>query len=332
VDVLSVDVSHGGASQRSGKPNILVIFGDDVGYWNVSAYNRGMAGYRTPNIDRLAKEGAIFTDYYGQQSCTAGRAAFITGQSPIRTGLLAVGLPGSPIGLQKQDPTIADLLKPLGYMTFQNGKNHLGDRNEFMPTVHGFDEFFGNLYHLNAEQEPENVDYPVGPDFAAKFTLPGGSKLSITPSQPIWWPFPKTASPSRMSPIQTESCGERTGIEATAFNSPVHPCSRDLSSGHQMVASLPSWRNLRRALAHGSYPPAAAALSGFFPRTAGRRQIRTGRRTGAKLSLPPACSGDARATYASSIWPVIRSPPFRAQQACLRPAGLPMVNLSLGHS
>ena len=123
------------ASAQEKKPNILVIFGDDVGYWNVSAYSRGMMGYRTPNIDRLAKQGAIFTDYYAQQSCRAGRAAFITGQSPIRTGLTKVGLPGSPIGLQKQDPTLAELLKPLGYMTFQNGKNHLGDRNEFLPTV-----------------------------------------------------------------------------------------------------------------------------------------------------------------------------------------------------
>ena len=153
------------ASAQEKKPNILVIFGDDVGYWNVSAYSRGMMGYRTPNIDRLAKQGAIFTDYYAQQSCTAGRAAFITGQSPIRTGLTKVGLPGSPIGLQKQDPTLAELLKPLGYMTFQNGKNHLGDRNEFLPTVHGFDEFFGNLYHLNSEEEPENVDYPKNPAF-----------------------------------------------------------------------------------------------------------------------------------------------------------------------
>ena len=145
------------------KPNILVIFGDDIGYWNISAYNLGMMHYKTPNIDRLAHEGALFTDYYAQQSCTAGRAAFITGQSPIRTGLLKVGLPGSPLGLQKEDPTIAELLKPLGYMTFQNGKNHLGDRNEFLPTVHGFDEFFGNFYHLNAEEEPENVDYPKRP-------------------------------------------------------------------------------------------------------------------------------------------------------------------------
>ena len=141
-------------AQTGAKPNILVIMGDDIGLWNVSAYNRGMMGYRTPNIDRIARDGAIFTDYYGQQSCTAGRAAFITGQSPIRTGLLKVGLPGAPEGLSEKDPTIADMLKPLGYATGQFGKNHLGDRNEFLPTVHGFDEFFGNLYHLNAEEEP----------------------------------------------------------------------------------------------------------------------------------------------------------------------------------
>ena len=141
--------------------------GDDIGYWNISAYNRGMMGYRTPNIDRIAREGAIFTDYYGQQCCTAGRAAFITGQIPIRTGLLKVGMPGAPEGLSDKDPTIADLLKPQGYATGQFGKNHLGDRNEFLPTVHGFDEFFGNLYHLNAEEEPENIDYPKDPTFKA---------------------------------------------------------------------------------------------------------------------------------------------------------------------
>ncbi len=151
------------------KPNILVIFGDDIGYWNTSAYNRGMMGYRTPNIDRIAKEGAIFTDHYAQQSCTAGRAAFITGQSCFRTGLLKVGLPGAKEGLSEKDPTLADLLKPLGYATGQFGKNHLGDRNEFLPTVHGFDEFFGNLYHLNAEDEPENPDYPKNPEFRKKF-------------------------------------------------------------------------------------------------------------------------------------------------------------------
>jgi arylsulfatase A-like enzyme len=151
------------------KPNVLIIWGDDIGWYNVSAYNHGIMGYRTPNIDRVAKEGALFTDWYGRQSCTAGRAAFITGQSPIRTGLTKVGLPGADLGLQPEDPTIADVLKPLGYVCGQFGKNHLGDRDEFLPTVHGFDEFFGNLYHLNAEEEPENEDYPKDPEFKKKF-------------------------------------------------------------------------------------------------------------------------------------------------------------------
>jgi arylsulfatase len=151
------------------KPNILIIWGDDIGWFNISAYNHGIMGYRTPNIDRIFKEGAMFTDWYGQQSCTAGRAAFITGQSPIRTGLTKVGLPGAKLGLQKEDPTIAELLKPQGYVCGQFGKNHLGDRDEFMPTVHGFDEFFGNLYHLNAEEEPEHPDYPKNPDFKKQF-------------------------------------------------------------------------------------------------------------------------------------------------------------------
>ena len=147
------------------KPNILILWGDDIGIWNISHFSRGMMGYRTPNIDRVAEEGVSFTDYYSQQSCTAGRACFITGQNPIRTGLTKVGMPGATVGLQKEDPTIAELLKPLGYATGQFGKNHLGDRNEYLPTVHGFDEFFGNLYHLNAEEEPELPDYPKDPEF-----------------------------------------------------------------------------------------------------------------------------------------------------------------------
>jgi len=157
------------SAQQKKQPNILVIFGDDIGWSNISAYNMGMMGYKTPNIDRVAKEGIMFTDYYAQQSCTAGRAAFITGQSPYRTGLLKVGLPGAKEGLQKEDPTIAELLKPLGYATGQFGKNHLGDRDEHLPTAHGFDEFFGNLYHLNAEEEPENEDYPKNPEFLKKY-------------------------------------------------------------------------------------------------------------------------------------------------------------------
>jgi arylsulfatase len=151
------------------KPNILILWGDDIGMWNVSYFSRGQMGYRTPNIDRVANEGVAFTDYYGQQSCTAGRAAFITGQNPVRTGLTKVGMPGATVGLQAEDPTIAELLKPLGYATGQFGKNHLGDRDEYLPTMHGFDEFFGNLYHLNAEEEPELPDYPKDPDFKKRF-------------------------------------------------------------------------------------------------------------------------------------------------------------------
>ena len=151
------------------KPNIVVIFGDDIGVWNVSAYHRGMMGGRTPNIDRLAAQGALFTDYYSQNSCTAGRAAFITGQSGLRTGMLKVGLPGAKQGLQDKDPTIAELLKTQGYATAQVGKNHLGDRNEYLPTRHGFDQFYGNLYHLNSEEEPEDPDYPKDPAFHARF-------------------------------------------------------------------------------------------------------------------------------------------------------------------
>jgi arylsulfatase A-like enzyme len=147
------------------KPNVLVIFGDDIGQTNLSAYSHGLMGYRTPNIDRLAHEGMLFTDYYGEQSCTAGRSAFILGQSSFRSGLSKVGMPGATLGLRPEDPTIAELLKPLGYATAQFGKNHLGDRDEHLPTVHGFDEFFGNLYHLNAEEEPELPDYPPARDF-----------------------------------------------------------------------------------------------------------------------------------------------------------------------
>ncbi|MBR0916034.1 arylsulfatase [Bradyrhizobium japonicum] len=157
------------AAQQQQRPNIVVIWGDDIGQSNVSAYSRGMMGYKTPNIDRLANEGVMFTDYYAEQSCTAGRASFLTGQSGLRTGMTKVGLPGATLGLQKEDPTIAELLKPLGYATGQFGKNHLGDRNEFLPTVHGFDEFYGNLYHLNAEEEPELPDYPKDPAFKAKY-------------------------------------------------------------------------------------------------------------------------------------------------------------------
>jgi arylsulfatase len=176
---------------KTDKPNILVIFGDDIGWFNPSIYNRGMMGYRTPNIDRIGNEGAVFTDWYGQQSCTAGRAAFITGQSPIRPGLTKVGLPGSDIGLQPEDPTIAELLKPHGYICGQFGKNHVGDKNKYLPTVHGFDEFLGNLYHLNAEEEPEDPQYPKDPRFKEMFGPRGVLKCKATEKddptdQPRW--------------------------------------------------------------------------------------------------------------------------------------------------
>ena len=153
------------AMAQSNRPNVVIIWGDDIGYTNISAYSHGLLGYQTPNIDRIAKEGMMFTDYYGEQSCTAGRSAFLTGQSVFRTGLSKVGQPGAPLGLRKEDPTIAELLKPLGYATGHFGKNHLGDRNEFLPTVHGFDEFYGSLYHLNAEEAPEHADYPADPEY-----------------------------------------------------------------------------------------------------------------------------------------------------------------------
>jgi len=155
--------------QSPKKPNIVIIWGDDVGQSNLSAYTQGLMGYRTPNIDRISNEGMRFTDYYGEQSCTAGRAAFITGQHGLRTGLTKVGLPGAALGARKEDPTIAELLKPLGYATGQFGKNHLGDRDEHLPTMHGFDEFYGNLYHLNAEEEPELPDYPKDPEFRKRY-------------------------------------------------------------------------------------------------------------------------------------------------------------------
>src|SRR3954467_8523335 len=153
----------------SDQPNILIIWGDDIGMSNLSCYSQGLMGYRTPNIDRIAAEGVRFTDYYGEQSCTAGRAAFICGQNPYRTGLTKVGMPGANLGLQPTDPSIATALKQQGYATGQFGKNHLGDRDEYLPTNHGFDEFFGNLYHLNAEEDPENRFYPRDPEFRKRF-------------------------------------------------------------------------------------------------------------------------------------------------------------------
>ncbi len=164
----------GSALAQQKKPNILVIFGDDVGQTNISAYSFGVVGYKTPNLDRLAKEGMMFTDYYAENSCTAGRSSFITGQSPKRTGLSKVGIPGAPVGLQDRDITIAQALKPLGYSTGQFGKNHLGDRDEYLPTKHGFDEFFGNLYHLNAEEEPERPYWPKDDPAFTKANSPRG--------------------------------------------------------------------------------------------------------------------------------------------------------------
>jgi arylsulfatase len=171
-------LAGGAAAQEAQKPNILVIFGDDVGQTNVSAYSFGLMGYRTPNIDRIAREGMMFTDYYAEQSCTAGRSTFITGQSTLRTGLSKVGVPGADLGLQAVDVTMASALKDLGYATGQFGKNHLGDKDEFLPTNHGFDEFFGNLYHLNAEEEPENFNYPRDPAFRERFGPRGVIKSS----------------------------------------------------------------------------------------------------------------------------------------------------------
>jgi arylsulfatase A-like enzyme len=180
-------------------PNIVIVWGDDVGITNVSAYSKGLMGYKTPNIDRIAKEGMMFTDYYAEQSCTAGRSAFITGQSVFRTGLSKVGLPGAKQGLQAEDPTIAEVLKTRGYATGQFGKNHFGDRNEYLPTVHGFDEFYGNLYHLNAEEEPEHPDFPKDPAFAAKYGPRGVLDCVATDS------FDKTDDP-RSGQMGKQSC------------------------------------------------------------------------------------------------------------------------------
>ena len=204
------------------KPNILVIWGDDIGVHNISAYNRGIMGYRTPNIDRIAKEGALFTDAYGEQSCTAGRAAFILGQHPFRTGLLTIGMPGSPHGIPEWAPTIADLLKPLGYTTGQFGKNHLGDQDSHLPTAHGFDEFFGNLYHLNAEEEPESYHYPKDPEFKKKYGPRGviHSRLDVDGTQLIEDTGPLNRK--RMETIDEEILGHATAFldKAVQQNTP----------------------------------------------------------------------------------------------------------------
>ena len=183
------------------QPNVLLVMADDIGWFDVGAYHRGIMGAPTPNIDRIAAEGALLTDDYAQASCTAGRAAFITGQMPMRTGLTSVGLPGAPQGIQPEDPTLAELLKPQGYMTAQHGKNHLGDRNEFLPTVHGFDEFYGNLYHLNAEEEPEQPDYPRDNPMCSGCSLPAAC-WTAGPARPTTRPrtHASAGSASRPSP------------------------------------------------------------------------------------------------------------------------------------
>lgn len=198
------------AQSSTKPPNILVIFGDDIGQTNISAYSNGLVGYRTPNIDRVAKEGMIFTDYYAENSCTAGRSSFITGQTPLRTGLSKVGAPGASVGLQKTDITIAEALKPLGYATGQFGKNHLGDRNEYLPTAHGFDEFFGNLYHLNAEEEPERPYWPKDPnDPYAKNFSPRGVIHSTSDG--------KVQDSGPLNRKRMETIDDETGAKAAEF-------------------------------------------------------------------------------------------------------------------
>lgn len=199
--VALVAITGSAFAQDAKKPNILVIWGDDVGQSNISAYTMGLMGYRTPNIDRIAQEGMIFTDYYGEQSCTAGRSSYIMGQSVFRTGLSKVGLPGADLGMQEEDPTIAGLLKAQGYVTGQFGKNHLGDKDEHLPSNHGFDEFFGNLYHLNAEEEPENEDYPTNPEFREKYGPRGVIKSSADGSIEDTGPLTK----KRMETVDEET-------------------------------------------------------------------------------------------------------------------------------
>ena len=206
-------------SAPSGRPpNILVIWGDDIGTWNISHNSRGMMGYQTPNIDRIAREGVSFTDYYGQQSCTAGRAAFIGGTVPVRTGMTKVGLPGAKEGWQATDPTIAALLKGKGYATGQFGKNHFGDRDEHLPTMHGFDEYFGSLYHLNASEEPENLDYPKDPEFLKKFGPRGviRSKADGKGGQTIEDTGPLTKK--RMETIDEETLAAAQGLHQRQKN------------------------------------------------------------------------------------------------------------------
>jgi arylsulfatase A-like enzyme len=246
------------------KPNILVIFGDDIGQTNISAYSHGVMGYRTPNIDRLAKEGVIFTDYYAEQSCTAGRSSFITGQATLRTGLSKVGIPGATVGLQARDATIAELLKPLGYATGQFGKNHLGDRNEYLPTVHGFDEFYGNLYHLNAEEDPENWFYPRDVQFRQRFGPRGvlrckASDRDDPTEQPRWGRVGKQTieDTGPLSRKRMETIDEETSAAAIEF------------IGRQVRANTPffCWYNSTRMHFRTHVRPEHRDRPGFTSRT-----------------------------------------------------------------
>jgi len=240
------------------KPNILVIFGDDIGQTNISAYSFGLMGYRTPNIDRIAREGMMFTDYYAEQSCTAGRSSFITGQCTLRTGLSKVGIPGATVGLQSRDVTLAELLKPLGYATGQFGKNHLGDRNEFLPTVHGFDEFYGNLYHLNAEEDPESRTYPRDPAFLQALGPRGVLRCKATDrddptEQPRWGKVGKQTiedtarstasgwkrSTTRPRPPPSTSCNGRSAPIRLSFAGSIPPaCTSVPTFGNRIPTSL----------------------------------------------------------------------------------------------
>ena len=238
-EVVAADCGPGGK-----KPNILVIFGDDIGQTNVSAYSMGLMGYRTPNIDRIAREGMIFTDYYAEQSCTAGRSSFITGQCTFRTGLSKVGVPASPVGLQKEDPTIAELLKPHGYATGQFGKNHLGDRNEYLPTVHGFDEFFGNLYHLNAEEEPEQRTYPRDPEFKEMFGPRGVLRCKATDQD----------DPTGRPPVRTRRQADDRGHRPAHQEADGDDRRRDVGRGrrlHQAAGRRPASRSSAGTTAPG---------------------------------------------------------------------------------
>ena len=242
------------------QPNILVIWGDDIGWFNVSAYNHGVMGYRTPNIDRIGKEGAMFTDWYGQQSCTAGRAAFITGQSPIRTGLTKVGLPGADQGLRAHDVTIAELLKPQGYVTGQFGKNHLGDKNEFLPTSHGFDEFFGNLYHLNAEEEPENPDYPKNPEFKKS----SARAASCTAGRPTRTIRPRTRSSAAVGKQKIENTGPLTTKRMETVNDEFTDAALDfIDRAHKADKPFFVWANSTRMHIFTHLKPSSIGKTGL---------------------------------------------------------------------